>query len=124
MRQDSGQAGAGGNATGGLFGIGSIGVAAGTSGRGTGVALDMLEAAPVWGSDARLIGTGDYAESANSEIVVITSGLPRKPGMSRPILAVANVVQTIPSLALFGFLIPLPFIGGIGALCDVVDAAS
>jgi malate dehydrogenase len=50
--------------------------------KASGVALDMLEAAPVWGSDARLLGTGDYAESANSEIVVITSGLPRKPGMS------------------------------------------
>ena len=45
-----------------------------------GVALDMLEACPVWGSDARVIGTGDYAESANSDIVVITSGMPRKPG--------------------------------------------
>jgi malate dehydrogenase len=55
-----------------------------------GVALDMLEAAPVWGSDARLLGTGDYAESANSEIVVITSGLPRKPGMSRDDLLNVN----------------------------------
>ena len=44
----------------------------------------------------------------------------RRPGMSRPILAVANIVQTIPSLALFGFLIPLPFIGGIGARTAVV----
>src|SRR5947207_3807126 len=44
----------------------------------------------------------------------------RKPGMSRPILAFANIVQTIPSLALFGFLIPLPFIGGIGARTAIV----
>src|SRR5262249_41154176 len=44
----------------------------------------------------------------------------RKPGVSRPVLAVANVVQTIPSLALFGFLIPLPFIGGIGARTAIV----
>ncbi len=44
----------------------------------------------------------------------------RKPGMSRPILTFANIVQTIPSLALFGFLIPLPFIGGIGARTAIV----
>src|SRR4029450_2461971 len=39
----------------------------------------------------------------------------RRRSISRPILAVANLVQTIPSLALFGFLIPLPLIGGVGA---------
>src|SRR5215813_4193901 len=44
----------------------------------------------------------------------------RKPGLSGPILTVANVVQTIPSLALFGFLIPLPFVGGIGARTAIV----
>src|SRR6185295_9398479 len=44
----------------------------------------------------------------------------RRPAMSRPILAVANVVQTVPSLALFGFLIPLPFIGGIGTRTAIV----
>ena len=55
-----------------------------------GVALDMLEACPIWGSDSRVLGTGDYAESANSDIVVITSGLPRKPGMSRDDLLNVN----------------------------------
>src|SRR5258708_5577527 len=55
-----------------------------------GVALDMLEAAPVWGSDSRVLGTGDYAESADSDIVVVTSGLPRKPGMSRDDLLNVN----------------------------------
>src|SRR3981081_4636414 len=55
-----------------------------------GVALDMLEACPVWGSDARVIGSGDYAESANSDLVVITSGMPRKPGMSRDDLLNVN----------------------------------
>jgi osmoprotectant transport system permease protein len=44
----------------------------------------------------------------------------RKPRMGRPILAFANVVQTIPSLALFGFLIPLPYIGGIGTRTAIV----
>ena len=38
----------------------------------------------------------------------------RRPRMGKPILAFANIVQTIPSLALFGFLIPIPYIGGIG----------
>src|SRR5689334_25378431 len=51
--------------------------------KAAGVALDLLEARPVWGSDARVLGTGDYAESANSDIVVVTSGVPRKPGLSR-----------------------------------------
>jgi len=58
--------------------------------KAAGVALDMLEACPVWGSDARVLGTGDYAESADSDIVVITSGLPRKPGMSRDDLLNVN----------------------------------
>ena len=51
--------------------------------KAAGVALDIFEACPVYGSDARVMGTGDYAESASSDIVVITSGVPRKPGMSR-----------------------------------------
>src|SRR6201987_4106879 len=58
--------------------------------KAAGVALDMLEACPVWGSDSRVIGTGDYAESANSDIVVITSGMTRKPGMSRDDLLNVN----------------------------------
>lgn len=41
--------------------------------------------------------------------------LTRRPGLSPPVLGLANVFQTIPSLALFGFLIPIPFIGGVGA---------
>src|SRR5881628_1408600 len=58
--------------------------------KAAGVALDMLEACPIWGSDSRVMGTGDYCESANSDIVVITSGLPRKPGMSRDDLLNVN----------------------------------
>src|SRR5438046_1726817 len=58
--------------------------------KAAGVALDMLEACPVYGSDARVMGTGDYAESAGSDIVVITSGVPRKPGMSRDDLLNVN----------------------------------
>jgi osmoprotectant transport system permease protein len=46
--------------------------------------------------------------------------LTRNPRWRRPILGFANIVQTIPSLALFGFLIPLPFLGGIGARTAIV----
>jgi malate dehydrogenase len=58
--------------------------------KAAGVALDMLEACPIYGSDARVLGTGDYAESAGSDIVVVTSGMPRKPGMSRDDLLNVN----------------------------------
>jgi osmoprotectant transport system permease protein len=46
--------------------------------------------------------------------------LTRRPRLARPVLGFAGVVQTIPSLALFGFLIPLPFLGGIGARTAIV----
>jgi malate dehydrogenase len=58
--------------------------------KAAGVALDILEACPIYGSDSRVMGTGDYAESANSDIVVVTSGVPRKPGMSRDDLLNVN----------------------------------
>ena len=46
--------------------------------------------------------------------------LTRRAGLKRPVLALANVLQTVPSLALFGLLIPLPYLGGIGARTAVV----
>lgn len=55
-----------------------------------GKALDLAEAAPIYGYDSRLLGGADYEETANSDIVVITSGLPRKPGMSRDDLLRVN----------------------------------
>ncbi|MBP0724040.1 malate dehydrogenase [Bacillus sp. RG28] len=55
-----------------------------------GKALDMLEASPVQGFDANIIGTSDYAETANSDVVVITAGIARKPGMSRDDLVSTN----------------------------------
>jgi malate dehydrogenase len=59
-----------------------------------GKALDMAESAPIIGSDVRAIGistaSGDYKETADSDIVVITAGFPRKPGMSRDDLLKAN----------------------------------
>src|SRR5262245_2433404 len=65
--------------------------------KAAGVALDMLEACPMWGSDARILGSGDYADGANSDIVVITSGMPRKPGMSRDDLLNVNykIMQSV-----------------------------
>jgi malate dehydrogenase len=55
-----------------------------------GKALDMLEAGPILGYDTLITGTNDYADTANSDIVVITSGFPRKPGMSRDDLLKKN----------------------------------
>jgi malate dehydrogenase len=55
-----------------------------------GKALDMLEASPVQGFDANIIGTSDYADTADSDIVIITAGIARKPGMSRDDLVATN----------------------------------
>jgi malate dehydrogenase len=59
-----------------------------------GKALDMLESGPIQRTDARAVGistnTGDYSATAGSDIVVITAGFPRKPGMSRDDLLKAN----------------------------------
>ena len=55
-----------------------------------GKALDLLQAMPVIGSDANVIGSNDYKTTEGSDIVVITAGLPRKPGMSRDDLLQAN----------------------------------
>ncbi len=55
-----------------------------------GKALDLMEAGPAMGFDARVVGTNDYADTADSDIVVITAGSPRKPGMSRDDLLEIN----------------------------------
>ena len=55
-----------------------------------GKALDLLEAARSTGFDVHVIGANDYDETANSDIVIITAGLPRKPGMSRDDLLKTN----------------------------------
>lgn len=66
-----------------------------------GKALDLLEAGPILGYDSLVIGSNGYPETAGSDIVVITSGLPRKPGMSRDDLLrknqeiVTGVVQQV-----------------------------
>jgi malate dehydrogenase len=55
-----------------------------------GKALDLLQAMPIEKRDSYIIGTNDYADTANSDIVVITAGIPRKPGMSRDDLLHTN----------------------------------
>jgi malate dehydrogenase len=56
-----------------------------------GKALDMLESGPILKSDAKIIGSNTYEETADSDVVVVTSGLPRKPGMSRDDLLLTNM---------------------------------
>jgi len=55
-----------------------------------GKALDMLEASPVQGFDSNIVGTSNYEDAANSDIVIITAGVARKPGMSRDDLVNTN----------------------------------
>ncbi len=55
-----------------------------------GKALDLLQAGPVEGYDLHILGTNNYADTANSDVVVVTAGLPRKPGMTREDLVNVN----------------------------------
>lgn len=70
-----------------------------------GKALDLAEAGPLWDSTAAIVGTNNYSDTAGSDIIVITAGLPRKPGMSRDDLLFANakivseVVENISGLS-------------------------
>jgi malate dehydrogenase len=57
-----------------------------------GKALDMLEASPVQGFDSNIVGTSSYEDAAGSDIVIITAGIARKPGMSRDDLVNTNAV--------------------------------
>ena len=64
-----------------------------------GKALDLAESAPIAGFDGLLSGTNDYADTAASDVVVVTAGMPRKPGMSRDDLLQTNakIVGTVVS---------------------------
>lgn len=59
-------------------------------GAAKGKALDLFEASPVEGFDSKVIGTADYKDTAGSDVVIITAGIPRKPGMSRDDLLATN----------------------------------
>ena len=61
-----------------------------TAGMPAGKALDITESAPIYGYDAKITGTTEYGPTAGSDIVVITAGIPRKPGMSRDDLLNTN----------------------------------
>ncbi|MBW2366834.1 MAG: malate dehydrogenase [Deltaproteobacteria bacterium] len=93
-----------------------------------GKALDLTEAAPIEKHDAHLTGANDYAPSANSDIVIITAGLPRKPGMSRDDLLNTNakimkdVTQNVTALSPNCILIIVS--NPLDAMCHVALAAS
>jgi malate dehydrogenase len=55
-----------------------------------GKALDLMQASPIMGFDSTIVGTNDYADTAGSAVVVVTAGIPRKPGMSRDDLLSTN----------------------------------
>ncbi|MGY8767298.1 MAG: malate dehydrogenase [Pirellulales bacterium] len=55
-----------------------------------GKALDLMQASPIMGFDSNIVGTTDYADTKDSDVVVITAGIPRKPGMSRDDLLATN----------------------------------
>ena len=63
-----------------------------------GKALDLYEASPIEGFDSKIIGTSDYAHTRDSDVVIITAGIPRKPGMSRDDLIAINT-QIVASVA-------------------------
>ncbi len=68
------------------------------AGRPQGIALDMTQAGAVEGHTRQILGTNDYDDTANSDVVVVTAGLPRKPGMTRDDLAIVNgpiVMETV-----------------------------
>ena len=62
-----------------------------------GKALDMLEASPVQGFDAKITGTSNYEDTKDSDLVIITAGIARKPGMSRDDLVNTNagIMKTV-----------------------------
>ena len=61
-----------------------------TEGMPAGKALDLFQAAPIMGFDAQITGTTDWADTAGSDVVVVTAGIARKPGMSRDYLLSTN----------------------------------
>jgi malate dehydrogenase len=61
-----------------------------TEGMPAGKALDLMQASPIMGFDAKITGTTNYADTEGSDVVVITAGIPRKPGMSRDDLLATN----------------------------------
>ncbi len=93
-----------------------------------GKALDMNEAGPVLGYEARVVGTNGYEETAGSDVVVITSGRPRAPGMSRDDLVTTNeaIVKAVTEAAIAASpdAIVVVVTNPLDAMCHVAKAAS
>src|SRR5438477_12735402 len=71
------------------------------------------ELAGLFGQHVLLVAVSTFAAVALGVPLGIFSA--RRPRLAAPLMAVANIVQTIPSLAMFGFLLPVPLVGGVGA---------
>ena len=93
-----------------------------------GKALDLAHAGPLVGSDARIIGTNDWKDTAGSDVVVITSGVPRKPGMSREDLVNINagIVRDVAQAAIKHSpdTIVVQFANPMDAMCHVAKQAT
>jgi malate dehydrogenase len=93
-----------------------------------GKALDMSQAGPIVGFDSRITGTNDWADTAGSDIIVITSGKPRTPGMSRDDLVTANtgIVKNVTEQAVRHSpnAIIIVFANPLDAMCYVVKKVS
>ncbi len=74
----------------GLKGLGDVAIFDIVDGLPQGKALDLAQSSPIEGFDARLTGAGDYAAIAGADVVIVTAGVPRKPGMSRDDLLAVN----------------------------------
>jgi malate dehydrogenase len=93
-----------------------------------GKGLDLAEAAPVVGHDSRIVGTNDYDETEGSDIIVVTSGLARKPGMSRDDLLARNadIVRGVveQSAAVSPDAVIIVVTNPLDAMCHVAHRAS
>src|ERR1017187_5828847 len=92
--------------------------------KAAGIALDIYEACPIDGSDTRVAGGSDYAASANPHVVVITSGVPRTPGMSRDDLLQVNykIMQAVTAEVIkhSPHCIIVPVANPLDAMCQAV----
>ena len=93
-----------------------------------GKALDLAHAGPIVGSDARVTGTNAWEDTAGSDVLVITSGVPRKPGMSREDLVNTNagIVQEVAKAALKHSpnAIVVQFANPMDAMCQIAKRAT
>ena len=93
-----------------------------------GKALDMNESGPVLGYEAKITGSNGYEESAGSDVIVVTSGKPRAPGMSRDDLVATNqaIVKAVTEAAIAQSpnAVVVPVTNPLDAMCHVAKAAS